>query len=72
MIVIHGNQTAALPAAYKRYLVNRFRRAFSLQGTPIRLDFKTGENPYAGRRNRLTPRQQRKRERLIRRNRRKA
>jgi GTP-binding protein len=71
-IVIHGNQTAALPAAYKRYLVNRFRRAFSLQGTPIRLDFKTGENPYAGRRNRLTPRQQRKRERLIRRNRRKA
>ncbi len=66
-IVVHGNQTGELPGAYRRYLVNRFRRAFSLQGTPIRLELRTGENPFAGRRNKLTPRQQRKRERMIRR-----
>jgi len=66
-IVVHGNQTGELPGAYRRYLVNRFRRAFGLQGTPIRLELRTGDNPFAGRRNKLTPRQQRKRERMIRR-----
>ncbi|HZD52313.1 MAG TPA: ribosome biogenesis GTPase Der [Woeseiaceae bacterium] len=66
VIVIHGNQTERLPAAYRRYLVNRFRKAFGLEGTPIRLTFRTGENPYQGRRNKLTPRQQRRRNRLLR------
>jgi GTP-binding protein len=65
VIVIHGNQTERLPDAYRRYLVNRFRRAFRLDGTPVRLVFKTGENPFKGRRNKLTPRQQRRRKRLI-------
>jgi GTP-binding protein len=46
--VIHGNQTAKLPTAYKRYLMNYFRKALTLTGTPVRLVFKTGENPYAG------------------------
>ncbi len=68
-IVVHGNQTSSLPGAYKRYLVNRFRREFSLWGTPVRLELRTGDNPFAGRRNKLTPRQQRKRERMIRRHR---
>jgi len=45
--VIHGNQTAELPTAYKRYLMNYFRNALTLTGTPVRLVFKTGENPYA-------------------------
>lgn len=48
-IIIHGNRTARLPASYKRYLENTFRRVFDLRGTPIRLDFRSGENPYAGR-----------------------
>ncbi len=65
VIVIHGNQTQALPAAYRRYLVNRFRQALHLQGTPLRIELRTGENPYEGRRNRLTPRQARKRRRLL-------
>ncbi|RZU98922.1 ribosome biogenesis GTPase Der [Spiribacter vilamensis] len=64
-IVIHGNQTDALPDAYRRFLINRFRQAFKLHGTPIRLELRTGENPFAGRRNKLTPRQQRKRERVV-------
>lgn len=49
IIVIHGNQTEALPTAYKRYLVNRFREVLKLSGTPIRLEFKSGENPFKGR-----------------------
>ena len=65
VIVIHGNQTARLPEAYRRYLINRFRKAFRLNGTPVRLSFKTGKNPYKGRRNKLTPRQERKRKRLM-------
>jgi GTP-binding protein len=65
IIVIHGNQTAKVPAAYQRYLVNRYRKVFDLRGTPLRIEFKTGENPYAGRRNKLTERQQKKRGRLM-------
>jgi GTP-binding protein len=64
VIVIHGNQTQSLPAAYKRYLINRFRSALGLDGTPLRLELRSGDNPYEGRNNRLTPRQARKRQRL--------
>lgn len=67
LIVIHGNQTEFLPASYRRYLVNCFRKAFCLIGTPIRLELRTGRNPFSGRRNQLTQRQQRKRQRLQRR-----
>jgi GTP-binding protein len=67
VIVIHGNQTDKLPESYRRYLINRFRKAFKLKGTPVRLSFKKGKNPFAGRRNKLTPRQERKRERLMKR-----
>lgn len=64
IIVIHGNQTAEVPDTYRRYLINRFRRALDLAGTPLRLEFRTGSNPFQGRRNKLTPTQQRKRARL--------
>lgn len=49
-IVIHGNRTEHLNPEYKRYLMRRFREAFDLYGTPIELVFRTGENPYQGRR----------------------
>jgi len=65
IIVIHGNQTESVPAAYQRYLVNRFRQAFNLWGTPVRIEFRTAENPYKGRRNKLTQRQRQKRRRLM-------
>ena len=65
VIVIHGNQTEKLPESYRRYLVNRFRRSFKLKGTPVRLAFKPGDNPYKGRRNKLTPRQERRRKRML-------
>ena len=66
VIVIHGNQTSRLPQSYKRYLTNYFRKALRLVGTPIRLEFKTGDNPYKDKRNPLTPRQQRSRKRMMR------
>jgi len=66
VIVIHGNQTDRLPGSYKRYLSNHFRQHLKLVGTPVRLEFKTGDNPYAGKRNTLTPRQEYKRKRMMR------
>ena len=70
IIVIHGNQTEHVPDAYRRYLVNVFRKAFELVGTPVRVIFRGEVNPFAGKRNPLTPRQVRKRKRLIQRNKR--
>ena len=67
IVVIHGNQTQHVPDAYRRYLENHFRQVFRLEGTPLRIEFRTDANPYAGRRNELTPRQVRKRKRLLRR-----
>ena len=65
VIVIHGNQTERVPEAYRRYLINRFRKVFKLKGTPVRLTLKTSKNPFKGRRNKLTPRQEQKRKRLM-------
>lgn len=65
IIVIHGNQTEEVPFSYQRYLMNTFRKAFHLVGTPIRIEFKTSENPYRGRHNTLTPRQLHKKRRLV-------
>lgn len=65
-IVIHGNQTRSLPASYLRYLENGFREALDLEGNPVHIELRTGENPYAGKRNELTPRQEARRKRMIR------
>ncbi|GGX94197.1 GTPase Der [Litchfieldella qijiaojingensis] len=46
IIVVHGNQTASLPEAYKRYLTNTFRKVLKVRGTPIRFEFRSGKNPY--------------------------
>jgi len=66
VIVVHGNRTELVPDSYRRYLAGRFRSAFALVGTPLRIEFRTGENPFKGRRNTLTPRQHRRRIRLLR------
>jgi len=46
LIIIHGNALDAVPEGYRRYLEGRFREAFSLQGTPLKVQFKTSVNPY--------------------------
>ena len=65
LIVVHGNQSDEIPPNYRRYLARMFRESLRLRGTPVRLEFRSGDNPYAGRRNPLTPRQQRRRKRLM-------
>ena len=65
VIVIHGNQTDAVPDAYKRYLEKRFIKALQLEGTPIRIDFKTSDNPYKDRKNKLSERQVNRRRRMM-------
>ena len=65
VIVIHGNQTERIPASYRRYLNHLFRDRLGLKGTPLRLEFRSSDNPFAGRYNKLTERQIRKRRRLI-------
>jgi GTP-binding protein len=49
IVVIHGKQTSAVPNHYQRYLEKTFRRVLDLHGTPLRIEFKTSDNPYEGR-----------------------
>ncbi|MBD8828663.1 ribosome biogenesis GTPase Der [Pseudomonas sp. CFBP 13602] len=65
LIVIHGNQVERVPKSYVRYLENTYRRVLKLVGTPIRIEFKGGENPYEGNKNTLTDRQVNKKRRLM-------
>lgn len=51
IIVIHGTQAESVPNAYERYLINKFRSELKLDGTPIRMEFKSGHNPFEGRKN---------------------
>jgi len=66
-IVIHGNQVSSLPESYKRYLMNAFSQHLKLVGTPLKMEFKGGDNPYQGKKNVLTERQLKQRARLIKR-----
>lgn len=63
-IIIHGNQTESVPGSYRRYLSNFYRKALKLVGTPVVIELRQGENPFEGRRNVLTARQVKKRQRL--------
>ena len=65
LIIVHGNQVAHVPEAYRRYLINTYREAFRLHGTPVKVEFRADTNPFAGRRNELNERQKQKRRRLI-------
>ena len=47
IVVIHGSALARVPDAYRRYLEHFFADAFQLRGTPLRIQFKSGVNPYA-------------------------
>ena len=64
-IIIHGNQTEQVPASYQRYLTNFFIEAINVVGTPVKIEFKTGANPFADRKNKLSKRQQFRRTRMI-------
>lgn len=65
-IIIHGSRTREIAGGYRRYLENFLRKRYRLEGTPVRIEFRESDNPFAGKRNELTEGQQRKRQRLIR------
>jgi len=46
IIVIHGNALEAVGDVYKRYLEKHFRETFSLTGTPLRIEMRSGKNPF--------------------------
>ncbi|MDP4908380.1 MAG: ribosome biogenesis GTPase Der [Burkholderiaceae bacterium] len=46
LIIVHGNALDAISDSYRRYLENRFRDAFELAGTPLRIEFKSSYNPF--------------------------
>ena len=50
LIVIHGSALNHVPETYRRYLENSFRETFQLEGTPLRVEFKAANNPYADKR----------------------
>ena len=56
VIVIHGSALGSIPQTYRRFLEHFFVDVFKLQGTPLRIQFKTGANPYAGSTARRKPR----------------
>jgi GTP-binding protein len=55
-VIIHGNALERVPDSYKRYLEGFFRDKFELVGTPMHIEFRTGRNPYAPRKDRSKPR----------------
>ena len=46
LIIIHGNRIEHVPESYRRYLSNVYRKRLDLWGTPVRIEFRGGENPY--------------------------
>ena len=64
-IIIHGNSLSDVPNHYVRYLQKTFRKALDLHGTPLKIEFRGGENPFAGKKNVLTARQISKKRRLM-------
>jgi GTP-binding protein len=46
IIIVHGSALHAIPASYRRYLEASFREVFELEGTPLRVEFRGGQNPY--------------------------
>lgn len=66
IVVIHGNQVQSLPDSYKRYLINNFVTQLGLVGTPLKVEFKGGDNPFKDKKHKLTDRQIKRKKRLMR------
>ncbi|MBI5890427.1 MAG: ribosome biogenesis GTPase Der [Nitrosomonadales bacterium] len=59
LIIIHGSALDKVPDSYSRYLEKTFCDAFKLQGTPLRIEYKSGKNPFAEKKHVLTESEQR-------------
>ena len=64
-LTMHGNHLQSIPKAYEQFLKNFFMDALKLSNTPIKLEFKSGDNPFKDKKNKMSTRQVQKRRRLI-------
>ncbi|AVP98183.1 ribosome biogenesis GTPase Der [Ahniella affigens] len=64
-IVIHGSRLNHVADSYVRYLENFFRKRYKMVGTPVAIELRNGDNPFAGRKNELTEKQAHRRRRMI-------
>lgn len=64
-IIVHGNQTDKVPDSYKRYLEKVYSRVLEMTGTPLKVEFRSSDNPFAGQRSKLTRRQIDRKRRLM-------
>ena len=65
VIVIHGKQTDKVPDSYKRYLEKTFRKALDLEGTPVRIELRSDENPFIRHEAGLTQQQVAQKRRIV-------
>ena len=64
-LIINSNQDKKIPNNYKKYLENCFRKELNLKSIQLKLIFRKSTNPFEGKKNKLTDRQEKKRQRLI-------
>ena len=64
-LVIHSNQDKKIPQNYKKYLENSFRSSLKLQSIQLKLIFRKSDNPFENKVNKLTDRQIKKRQRMM-------
>ena len=64
-LTMHGNNLQSIPKSYEQFLKNFFIDALMLSNTPIKLEFKSGDNPFKDKKNKLSTRQVQKRKRLM-------
>ena len=62
----HGNHVDSVPSSYERFLKNFFITSLKLTNTPVKIQYKSGENPFKDRKNILSARQVQKKKRLMR------
>ena len=62
---LHGNHLQSIPKSYERFLKNFFIKALKISNTPVRLEFKSGDNPFKNKKNKLSARQIQKKRRLM-------
>ena len=62
---LHGNHLQSIPKSYERFLKNFFIKALKISNTPIRLEYKSGDNPFKDKKNKLSARQIQKKRRLM-------
>ena len=63
--IVHSNQDKKIPSNYKKYLENSFRTELGLKSIQLKIIFRKSENPFEGKKNKLSDRQVKKRQRLI-------